>query len=304
MAEQRSQLSLWFQAVRAFSFTASAVPILVGSFLAWLEMDSGFNWGIFTIVLFAGVIFHAATNLISDYFDFIKGVDTKETYGSSRLLPAGMMTPRQVLWGSILLWAVGIGLGFWLVYLVGKPILILGIIGFIGGIFYTADPIGIKYKALGDPWVFVLMGPLMVLGAYIAQGLPFGWHVIWVSLPVGFLVAAILHANDFRDLEDDARAGFKTLSIMGGRKFSAYQYYFLLVGAYVSVLIMVVTKVLSPWSLIVFVSLPISIKLMKQINPNISGKTPALAMVDVQTAQFHFLFGLLLSVSLILTKFI
>lgn len=304
LSEQKSKLALWSQAVRAFSFTASAVPVLVGSFLAWLEMESGFNWGIFVIALFAGVIYHAATNLISDYFDFIKGFDTKEIYGSSKILPFGLMKPKQILWGSIFLWIIGIALGLWLVYLRGIPILILGVVGFIGGVFYTADPIGIKYRGLGEPWVFLMMGPLMVLGGYLAQGLPFGWHVIWVSLPVGCLVAAILQANDFRDIDDDSRAGFKTASIMGGRKFAAFFYHSLVIGAYLSVLIMVVAKTISPWSLIVLLTLPLALKLMKTINPKIEKTDPALALVDVQTAQFHFLFGVLLTISFVLNKFV
>jgi 1,4-dihydroxy-2-naphthoate polyprenyltransferase len=303
MAE-RSKLSLWFQAIRPFSFTASAVPVLVGSFLAWQEMPSGFNWGIFAMVLFAGVIYHAATNLISDYFDYVKGIDTKETQGSSKILPFELMKPSAILRGSIVLWVVGIALGLILVALRGTPILILGIAGFIGGLFYTADPIGIKYRALGVPWVFLMMGPLMVLGAYLAQGLQFSWHVIWISLPVGLLVAAILHANDFRDIEDDSRAGIKTSSIVGGKLFAAAEYYFMLIGSYVSVVVMVALKILSPWSLLVLLTFPISLKLMKIIKPSTDSRNPALATADVQTAQFHFLFGLILSVSLILHKFI
>jgi 1,4-dihydroxy-2-naphthoate polyprenyltransferase len=303
MAE-RSKLSLWFQAVRPFSFTASAVPVLVGSFLAWQEMQSGYNWGIFIMVLFAGVIYHAATNLISDYFDYIKGIDTKETYGSSKVLPFGLMKPRAILMGSIVLWAVGITLGLILVAMKGTPILLLGLAGFIGGLFYTADPIGIKYRALGVPWVFLMMGPLMVLGAYLAQGQPFSWHVIWISLPVGLLVAAILHANDFRDIEDDSKAGIKTSSIVGGKVFATIEYYFMLLGSYISVIILVMLKILSPWSLLVLLTFPISLKLMKVIKPSTDRQNPALAMIDVQTAQFHFLFGLILSISLILHKFI
>jgi 1,4-dihydroxy-2-naphthoate octaprenyltransferase len=301
--QQRSKASLWFQAIRPFSFTASTVPILVGSFLAWRQMPDGFSWGIFFLTLVAGIIYHAATNLISDYFDFKKGVDTRETYGSSKVLPYGLMTPGRVLAGSIVLWLVGIVLGLYLVYLRGTAILILGIIGLLGGIFYTADPLGIKYRAMGVPWVFTLMGPLMVLGAYLAQGMPFSWHVIWISLPIGFLVAAILHANDFRDIEDDSRAGIATASSASGRKAAAMEYYFLIAGAYISVALMVSLKILPAWSLAVFLTIPIALKLTRIIRPDVDSTNPALAMVDIQTAQFHFLFGLLLAVSLVVSKF-
>jgi 1,4-dihydroxy-2-naphthoate octaprenyltransferase len=301
--EQRSKISLWFQAVRPFSFTASAVPVLVGSFLAWKSMPEGFNWGVFLLVLLSGLLYHAATNLISDYFDFIKGIDTRDTYGSSKILPFGLMAPKQVLAGSIVLWIIGIAIGLYLVYLCGTSILILGIAGFIGGVFYTADPIGIKYRALGVPWVFAMMGPLMVLGAYLAQGLPFSWHVVWVSLPIGFLVAAILHANDIRDIESDSQSGIATASSFGGRKIAAVEYYLLLAGAYLSVIIMVAYNILAPWSLLVFITVPIALKLIKIIRPDTDSANPALATADVQTAQFHFLFGVLLAISLIISKF-
>jgi 1,4-dihydroxy-2-naphthoate octaprenyltransferase len=213
------------------------------------------------------------------------------------------MTPGRVLAGSIVLWLVGIVLGLYLVYLRGTAILILGIIGLLGGIFYTADPLGIKYRAMGVPWVFTLMGPLMVLGAYLAQGMPFSWHVIWISLPIGFLVAAILHANDFRDIEDDSRAGIATASSASGRKAAAMEYYFLIAGAYISVALMVSLKILPAWSLAVFLTIPIALKLTRIIRPDVDSTNPALAMVDIQTAQFHFLFGLLLAVSLVVSKF-
>jgi 1,4-dihydroxy-2-naphthoate octaprenyltransferase len=197
---------------------------------------------------------------------------------------------------------VGIALGLWLVYLRGIPILVLGLVGFIGGLFYTAKPVGMKYRALGVPWVFMMMGPLMILGAYMAQGLLFDWHVIWISLPVGFLVSAILHSNDFRDIEDDTRAGIRTASIMGGTALARVEYYSLLLGAYISVIVLVMVRTLSPWSLLVMLTIPIAIKLMKIVNPGI--ERSRLAMVDIQTAQFHFLFGLILAISLVLHKFV
>src|SRR2546423_14829177 len=98
----------------------------------------------------------------------------------------------------------------------GWPIVLLGLIGFIGGYFYTAPPFQYKYRALGVPLVFLLMGPLMVVGAYYALTGRYSDQALLASLPVGFLVAAILHANDVRDVDDDARTGFKKLSTLVG----------------------------------------------------------------------------------------
>ncbi len=93
-AARPSQLKIWLQAVRVFSFTASIIPILAGSALALV--DRGFSWWLFLVMLAASVACHAGANLANDYFDHTKGIDTNESLGPSKVIQTGLLTPAQV----------------------------------------------------------------------------------------------------------------------------------------------------------------------------------------------------------------
>ncbi len=296
----RSPLIILVQAVRAFSFTASMVPVLVGAMFA-LSYEGEVRWGLFPLVVVCSLLFHAGTNLVSDYFDFQRGVDRKDTLGSSGVLVDGLLLPKQVLNAGLLMFALGFLLGLILVYYRGAPIFWLGVIGILGGFFYTGKPIGYKYIALGDLLVFTLMGPLMVIGSYYVLTGTFHTHVLYVSLPIGFLVTAILHANNLRDIVHDTQANVRTLANLFGLKAAKIEYHLLVVAAYLSVVMMVVGGVVKPWVLIVFLSLPPAVKNMKAINGAQQNNEAAIALIDVQTAQHHLLFGILLTVGLILS---
>lgn len=294
----RSPLSIWIQAVRAFSFTASMVPVLVGAMLA-LQYPGEVQWWLFPLVVVCSLLFHAGTNLVSDYFDFQRGVDRKDTFGSSGVLVNGLLQPKQVLNAGLLMFGLGFLLGLILVAFRGMPIFWLGVIGLLGGFFYTGKPIGYKYFALGDFLVFTLMGPLMVIGSYYVLTGDYTSNVLYVSLPIGFLVAAILHANNLRDIVYDTEANVRTLANIFGLQAAKYEYYILVGGAYLSVIIMVVTSVVKPWTLLVFLSLPPALKNVKAIRNAKEDAVAEIAMIDVQTAQHHFLFGVLLIIGLI-----
>ncbi|UCF31930.1 MAG: 1,4-dihydroxy-2-naphthoate octaprenyltransferase [bacterium] len=296
----RTKLSIWLQTVRPFSFTASVTPVVVGAVLS-LSFPGQVHWFLFPLIVVCSLLFHAGTNVVSEYYDFKHGVDRPHTYGSSKVLVEGLLTPREVLYGGIALFAAGFTLGLILVMYRGAPIFWLGVIGLLGGYFYTGKPVGYKYFALGDFLVFTLMGPLMVIGSYYALTGDYTPRVLYVSLPIGFLVAAILHANNLRDIVHDGEANVRTVANIVGLK-NARVVYFMLVGAaYLSVVVMVAAGVVKPWALIVFLSVPPAIKNLKSIIGARLDNVGAIAMIDIQTAQHHFLFGLLLTVGIVLS---
>ncbi|UCH11468.1 MAG: prenyltransferase, partial [Fidelibacterota bacterium] len=194
----------------------------------------------------------------------------------------------------------GIALGFILIWVRGLPMFYLGLVGFLGGVFYTAGPIAYKYHALGDLLVFALMGPLMVIGSYFALTGSYEVSILYVSLPVGFLVAAILAANNYRDIAHDREAGIKTFASMLGYTGAKVEYSLLVLGAYVTVVLMVVFQILEPWALLVLVSLPPAWKNLRAVWANTPGEVEAVAMTDQQTAQVHLQFGILLVIGLII----
>ena len=296
------KLSTWIQAIRPFAFPASLIPVFIGAALAFIEPFRA-SWILFPLVLVCTLLFHSGTNAISEYFDFKKGLDRSYTFGSSRVLVDGLIGPREVLIVGYVLFGIGFLFGLILVFARGWPILALGIIGLLGGIFYSARPIGYKYLGLGDIMVFLLMGPLMVGGTYFALTGALNHKVIYVSLPVALLVSAILNANNIRDIKYDRQAKIKTLEIILGYKTAKREYFFLLSAAYLSVMIMIAAGVLSLWSALTFLSLPLALKNMAIAKRSREGKPDEIVTLDVKTAKLHFLFGLLLFISIILGKF-
>lgn len=302
--QERSNISIWFQAFRPFAYSASITPVLVGAMIALAYYPGEISWFLFPVAMIAGVLFHTATNLISEYFDYKKGVDRIDTYGSSRVIVESLLDPRKVLIAGYIAFALGFALGGILIYFRGVEMLLFGIIGLLGGYFYTGAPFGYKYVALGDFLVFTLMGPLMVIGSYFTLTGDFNLNVLYISLPVGFLVAAILHANNLRDVMHDSSVKIKTMAILFGLKGSIFEYYFLVIGSYLSVIVMTVFGILSPWSLLVFISLPQALGNLKEISKAEIDKPEKIAMMDVKTAQHHMMFGVLLSIGLVLTRLV
>jgi len=301
MKKDRSKLSIWLQAIRVFSLTASSIPVFLGAALAWYYPGKVL-WILLPVVYLAALMIHAATNLVSDYFDYRKDVDKDYTFGSSGVIVQGLLSAKSVLIGGLVLFAITAVLGIILVALRGLPILILGLVGIIGGYFYTGHPFGYKYIGLGDLLVFILMGPLMVIGSYYCLTGSYDHRIFLVSLPVGFLVAAILQANNTRDIKHDTEAGIKTLENKVGTTAAKGFYYFSISASYLSVVLMVIFKVLPIWSLLVILTLPLAIKNIK--NMAMGDKPKTLAKIDVETAQLHFAFGILLTVSLALYRLI
>lgn len=305
MAEPTSKpgkIALWLRAVRPFAYSASVIPVALGGL--WAFRDGPIDWINFVLAIIAGVLFHTGTNLVNDYYDFKSGVDREGTFGSSGVLVGGLMQPRQILRGGIVSFVLGILLGLYLVTQAGWPILVLGVIGFLGGFFYTAAPYSYKYHALGEIGVFTMMGILMVLGGYLVQNRAFHWDAVLFSLPIALLVAAILQANDIRDIANDRAAKIKTMAIVMGRQTAGILYDLMIVLAFALVVLMVAVEIISPWALLVFLTLPLGLKNMKTIHRASGDQSTSLAMMDVATAQLHLTFGLLLCIGLLLARFI
>jgi 1,4-dihydroxy-2-naphthoate octaprenyltransferase len=194
-------------------------------------------------------------------------------------------------------------LGVWLITQRGWPIAVLGMLGFLGGFGYTAPPLQYKYKALGLPLVFLLMGPLMVVGGYYAVTGEWSMQALVLSLPVGFLVAAILHGNEWRDITDDARAGVATLSTIYGRNAAHIGYVSLVLGAYLALAVGVLIGMVPTAALLAMLSLPLFVRAIRASELGASGQQRAIAMIDLETAQLHAVFGLLLVVGLLMATF-
>ena len=292
----RRRAAGWSEIARPFSLTASFVPVAAAGALAAVRRD--FSWLPFLAALVAGMLLQIGTNVVNEIYDVRKGIDTITSPRASHALVTGRVKERSafLLAGAAFAVAVLIGLG--LIAVRGWPLVLLGVAGLVGGWGYTAPPLQYKYRALGLPLVFVLMGPLMVLGGYYAVTGHWSWEAAVLSIPIGLLVTAILHGNEWRDVGEDARAGISTLSIRAGRVVAHQVYVFLLVGAYVALAASVALTVLPPLSLLAVLSLPLFVRALRASELGAAGQQRAIAMIDLQTAQLHAAFGLLLAAGL------
>ncbi len=287
-----SNLKLWFRAVRPFAYPASIIPVILGTSLAYL--DGSFSLFLFMLTLIGGILLHTGTNLANDYFDYINGIDTIDSHGSSGVLVNSLLKPKQIFRGAIIALSLVIPIGIYLTILRGPWLMIIGIVGLLGGYFYTAEPVGYKYHGLGAPIVFLLMGPLMVIGPYFVQTGSFDILVLLASLPVGCLVSAILYANEYRDIKHDRSFGIISPSILLGRNKAKYIYYLLVGGAYFVVAYMVMSSLLSGWALLTLITIPVALKPVRAIEAAAKEEeSPELPIIDVLTAQLHLQFGLL-----------
>lgn len=293
----------WFLVVRPWSFTAAAVPITLGSVIA--AYQGSFDWILFILVLIGGVLIQAGTNVANTYGDYVAGVDTAEsTTVTCRELVDNIFKPKQLWMAYMLLFAIAALIGLYFVYLRGVVILALGIVGIVGGYTYTLGPSPYKYKGLGSILVFFLMGPLMSFGAYYVQTGVFNWTSILVAIPIAFLVSGILHSNDLRDMYHDKNAGINTLAIKLGKDGSFRLYNLLNLAAFLSVVVLVATKILPITATLPLLLLP---KLKERINKTEAswkGDNKALSLLEVQAGQFHFLFGFVFFIGLALNLFL
>ncbi|MDP2840520.1 MAG: prenyltransferase, partial [Syntrophales bacterium] len=161
-------------------------------------------------------------------------------------------------------------------------------------IFYTAGPVKFKYRAFGEPAVFMMWGPLMVEGAYAVQRQTLSIKALYISIPFGVLVALVLFANNMRDIDYDSRQNVKTLSILLGKSRSYQLFAGLIILAYIYVLGMIITGIMSIWGLLIFLSVPKAVTLLKTFRENIPD------MADALTAQFDTVFGILLILAIFL----
>jgi 1,4-dihydroxy-2-naphthoate octaprenyltransferase len=293
----RSTLAEWFWLARPFSLTAAAAPVIFGSVLAF--RDGEFAAGPALAMLFGSLFIQAATNMFNEFYDEKRGLDVAGAVGIAGSIVAGRMRARTVLLGALFCYTVALLLGLYLIYAGGWPILVLGCLSALGGYLYSAGPRPIAYTAASEAAVFVFMGVLIVVITYAAQARAFPLHVPLAALPFGGPVAAILLANNVRDLASDRRGGRRTLPIVFGRSSAILVYRTLIAEAYLALTLLVMTGIVPPGALIAVLSLPLALRPWRDIS---ASTDPArLDPVVKGTARLHLVFGLLYSLGTLLS---
>jgi 1,4-dihydroxy-2-naphthoate octaprenyltransferase len=293
-----SQRSLWTQAMRFFSLSFTVLTALIGAGFA-LSYPGPVRWDLLPLILLGAFALHVGSNLTSEYFDYREGVDRPETLGGTRLLVEGWLSPRAVFRAGLLFFALGVAIGLYIAYRVDWWILLFGLAGLAGGFFYGASPLRLKYRALGELAVFVCFGLLMVVGSYYALTDSFDWQVALAAVPIGFLITAVLSANNTRDIGNDAKASVTTLPIRYGLAAARVGYAALVVTAYSITVVLVVLGAIPVFSLVVLISVPLALKNVRDMLRVADENSPTLSTMDVRTAQLVTQFGVLFFAALV-----
>lgn len=302
-----TNIKLWWRAGRPFSFTVSVVPPILAAIIAINENPGlKIKWFYLVLTVLGCWIAHAGSNIFSDYFDFKKRVDREGTYGSSGVLVEGLLKPEQAFLGSLITFIVASAIGLFFILTIpnGTSLIWLIALGAFLGFFYTASPFVIKYRALGDIAVFLAFGPAMTLGAYFVQAGHYSLTPVLYAIPVALLVDGVLHSNNLRDIKNDSVVEIKTFAIVLGEQGAKYMYYSLIIGAYVTTLLLIIFAGLTPFSLITLISLPLAIKLIKTVVNKAQIPEKEFAVIDAHTAQFHSAFSILFIISLLIHHFV
>ena len=179
----------------------------------------------------SALLIQIGTNLSNDYFDFLKGSDTKERIGPARVTQAGLVSPEKMLYIFTFVFGLSMLIGVYLVNRGGWPIVIIGILSIASGILYTGGPIPIGYIGLGDIFVFIFFGPIALCGTFYVQAMELPFEVFIAGMGPGFLAISLLSINNLRDEPTDKKSGKKTLAVRFGPSFARGEYIFTFVMA-------------------------------------------------------------------------
>jgi 1,4-dihydroxy-2-naphthoate octaprenyltransferase len=294
----QSRVKSWLAELRAPFLTGSVTPVVLGTIVAWRETGV-FHWFHFVLATLGAAFLHFGANIANDYFDHRSGNDEANVRfirpfsGGSRLIQEGLLPARQVLTAAILFYVAAFAVGLYLTWVVGWGIVVFGLIGILGGYFYTAPPFRLGYRGLGEIVIGINFGVLCVLGGYYVQTRHLSWEAFVISLPMAFLIMAVLWINQFPDFEADEQVGKHHWVVRLGRRRSISVYAGLLIATYAVIAVGLATKLFPLWAALGLATLPLSIKALR--TAQVCYEDPVkLVPANASTIVIHLATGLLL----------
>lgn len=274
------------------TLTATVSPLLVGTAIA--AREGRFHLMTFLATFFSCLFLQIGTNYFNEYFDYRYGLDHAGSLGAMTVIFRNEMTAKQVLIGGIISFSIAALLGIMLIiFLVGPVIIAFGLAGMLIAYFYSAKPFKLASRGLGDVLVYIAMGFLMTWGSYYVQIPQWSWPAFAASVPVGFLVTAILNMNNVRDYQDDLAVNKKTLPVRFGLRFGQFFHATLVIGSYVATTIFALVGLLPLITLVVWLTFPFAFSNVRSVLT--ASDRRAFVVGIKQTSLLHLMFGVCIS---------
>jgi 1,4-dihydroxy-2-naphthoate octaprenyltransferase len=304
-------LQVWWDGVRPAYLPLSMMPVLLGTTLAWTQSITTktpfghLRFTHFVATLLAVVLLQIGAHLINDYYDYVRGIDTSNTFGPGGLIQQGFVKPTRVLMLGIVALCIGTLIGAVVAISGGIYVLLFGVIGVLCAYLYSATARSLSSIALGEVVSFLIFGPLITFGTYLVQiNTPSRSQVISVllySIALGLFATAIIHVNNMRDAESDEQAHKHTLATLLGMRMSRALFFLLILGAYIIVIALGLPHNAPHLTLITLWTLPL---LLVTLTGMLRADLPAgLHLVMRQALKLETYFTLLLIVALLISAF-
>lgn len=291
MAEIR--LALWVEAARPRTLPAAAAPVLVGSGLA--AGDGVFRLDASVAALVGALAIQVAANFANDASDAVRGADPSDRVGPRRLVAAGVVGART-MWGATAV-AVGVAVacGAWLTFIAGWVVVAIGLASLLAMLTYVGGPLPYGYRGLGETFVFVFFGLAATVGSRYVHDMAAPPEAWFLAVPMGMLAAAILVANNRRDIDTDARVGKRTLAVILGRAATARLYAVLTYGAFAIIAVAATTGLTPRATAFAALLAPLAIGPNRAIAADVEGRS--LIPVLGQTARLELVTGVTLALT-------
>jgi 1,4-dihydroxy-2-naphthoate octaprenyltransferase len=297
VAAGRNWPKLIWNLFRPHTLTASFVPVLIGSALAW-RTTGHLRILLLVAMLLASVLIQAATNMFNEYFDYVRGLDTTASVGIAGAITQDGLPPKIILRIAVAALALATLLGIFICALSSWWLAPIGVLCMAIGYLYAGGPHPISATPFGEIFAGGFMGSgIILLSCFIQQKFMNGVDVL-ASIPSAILIGAILTSNNIRDLKGDQEHGRRTLAILLGHKRAVWLLASSLAAANLWVVALVATRILPPWTLLALGSLAPSIAAIRVFR---AGGNPAQMMLGMQrVAQTYTIFGILLLIGLLI----
>jgi len=282
----------WLLAARPRTLPAAVTPVVVGSSLALA--DDAFRWDAFVAALVGALAIQVAANFANDASDASRGADTPDRIGPTRVVASGLLPARSVWAATWLSFGVAALAGVWLIAIAGWVVAVIGVASIIATLGYVGGPVPYGYRGLGEVFVFVFFGIVATVGSRYVHDRTAPLDAWALAVPVGALIAAILVANNLRDIPTDAAAGKRTLAVLMGRRRTVVLYRALVWGSFGAIGLGALTSVIAPGALLALAAAPLALGPSRVVGSATDG--PALIAVLVGTARLQLVAGVLVAI--------
>jgi len=290
-----NEWNVWWRLLRPHTLTASFVPVCIGTALALPHPN--FRPSFFFIMLIASMLIQCATNMFNEYYDYQRGLDTKDSVGIGGAIVRDGIAPQTVYRIAIACLSVAFLLGLYISSQTSWWIIGIGFFCMIIAYLYSGGPYPISATPFGEIAAGLCLGVVVILIAYYIQTGVIHLLGVLISIPTAILIGAILMANNIRDLEEDTLHGRRTLAILLGRSRAVTFLAGMFLLALIWIAVLAFSGSTSFWPLLAFISLPKAVTAIKKFRNASSRQAEIEAMIA--TAQMNTIFGLALSIGLL-----